>query len=494
MEHQHHGFVPTLGIASPDAGESQLAVSLEIVNFVQVSAVYGVDAALQVATELTRRIAVLGVQVEIAPGGARINLLAAVPRAVAQDRRDDQVAMFLEDLLVALSLDPVVTGQGEIVPVLHILGWCFAGTDGPRGDVSLDDLCAQFLEESGAARTCALQVVGFSAAACAQYRDDMRVAASLVRQARKGELFLAWQAIATDARHQDESDHAYLYSEGLLRGVSPRGDFTALGEAVASLERLGLVRVLDRHLVLQTIERLRANPLEVLGCNISAQSALLDVWWSTVVSHLEADPGLARRLVIEITETATLPDISLSVAFCDRLKSLGCRIAIDDFGTGHAAFRTLLTLRPDIIKIDAIFLNRALLSEYGAEFEAFRHLIGLAMSFAAHVVVEGIETSAGLALARKAGACSFQGYHIGTPGLSARRDQPYLEGFGVEEPAATDLGPWGGTGRARGRGLGHIPVGTFPTSQRLAHGVLYGTLLALPMWYGAYGFVSWLAG
>ncbi len=43
-----------------------------------------------------------------------------------------------------------------------------------------------------------------------------------------------------------------------------------------------------------------------------------------------------ERLILEVTETAAIRNLSDARAFANRLHALGCRVSLDDFGTGFA--------------------------------------------------------------------------------------------------------------------------------------------------------------
>src|SRR6266480_3228366 len=96
------------------------------------------------------------------------------------------------------------------------------------------------------------------------------------------------------------------------------------------------------------------------------------------VADLAAAPPseLARRLVIEITETAALCDIEESARFVDTLRGLGCRVALDDFGAGHTSLRHLQILPVDIVKIDGSLVRNLTKRSHCRVF--LRHLLGLA--------------------------------------------------------------------------------------------------------------------
>ncbi|MCW2382940.1 EAL domain-containing protein (putative c-di-GMP-specific phosphodiesterase class I) [Sphingobium sp. B2D3B] len=242
-----------------------------------------------------------------------------------------------------------------------------------------------------------------------RYRADMAQAASLLSALANGRLLPVWQPVRNGAQGD-----AVLYHECLLRMLEDGRQETA-GPAIDALERLGMVGVLDHYVVSTVIEELQRDPDVCLGANISAHSACPGGWWDELMPRLRDMPSVARRLVIEITETAHYPDIGEATCFAARLRKLGVRVALDDFGVGHASLRSLLALQPDIIKIDAFFLRRAIGSE--PDRVALHHLIGLAGSFVADVVVEGVETEEEFDLAREAGAIWLQGYHMGRPSV-----------------------------------------------------------------------------
>lgn len=271
---------------------------------------------------------------------------------------------------------------------------------------------------------------------CRCYRADMALAVTLFEAMAKDELVLAWQPVR-DAR----DPASILYHECLLRRIDPQCSnadqvIVPLGETITALERLGLIRALDRFVMARAIDELRIGPARMLGVNISAASLVDDHWWTEILSGLEASPLLARRLTIEITETAMPGAMHEAVAFLSRLKHLGCRIALDDFGMGHASIQSLLSFSPDRVKIDRYFVSRARASEAGKR--ALAHLIGLAEALGATVIVEGVETPADAQMVSAAGAHWQQGYHHGRPTVA----RPWgIRGASVSQASEDCSGP-----------------------------------------------------
>ena len=104
---------------------------------------------------------------------------------------------------------------------------------------------------------------------------------------------------------------------------------------------------------------------------------------------MRAHPGVAERLIVEITETVAIQDIDDVRGFVTRLKNFGSRIAIDDFGAGYTSFRNLRKLGVDIVKIDGAFVQNIARS---ADDRAFvQTLIDLARRLDIKTVAEWVQ-------------------------------------------------------------------------------------------------------
>lgn len=213
-----------------------------------------------------------------------------------------------------------------------------------------------------------------------------------------------------------DSPSRVLYREALLQMVTAAGSSCSMGMMVAAFERLGLASLLDRWVVAAVLDELECAPTGVvLGVNVSAQSVQMTGWWRAVEARLQSAPLLASRFVLEITETAALMDLPAALQLTSRLRRLGCRIAIDNFGVGYASIRQILVLSPSIVKIDRLFLRQAARLEVSRQ--ALFHLVGLARSLGAEVVIEGVESERDAVLVNEAGAHWYQGFYCGRPSL-----------------------------------------------------------------------------
>jgi EAL domain-containing protein (putative c-di-GMP-specific phosphodiesterase class I) len=222
----------------------------------------------------------------------------------------------------------------------------------------------------------------------------------------KGDLALAFQPIV--------SAHAVshvLYHEGLVRFKQGALAFNP----IAVLEHAQRIRMLDASVVAAVIELLEQHESLRLGCNISAQSAQLDLHWHYLQQRLLQKPGVARRLFIEITESASFPSTGKAVEFVSTLAGTGCRVAVDDFGVGCTTFDFIVDARPQVIKIDRSYLAAARGSQ--ANLGVLEELVAVCRSLCTCVVLEGIETPEDRKLAQAVGADWLQGYLFGQPRL-----------------------------------------------------------------------------
>lgn len=133
-----------------------------------------------------------------------------------------------------------------------------------------------------------------------------------------------------------------------------------------------------------------------------------------IVAQVLVDSGLpARRLELEITESAIIADKVRALHVLRQIKALGISIAMDDFGTGYASLDSLHAFPFDKIKIDKSFLIRSGGSHQAASI--IRAVVALGRNLNIPVLAEGVETSAHLALLAREGCDEGQGYYYGAP-------------------------------------------------------------------------------
>jgi EAL domain-containing protein (putative c-di-GMP-specific phosphodiesterase class I) len=211
-----------------------------------------------------------------------------------------------------------------------------------------------------------------------------------------------WMACQPIVRASDGSLYAH---EALLRTAEKA--FPHPGAFLTAAERLGRLPDLGRA-IRGAVARLfpssgtvfvNLHPLDL------ADDALLDP--RAPLSHM------ASRVVLEITERASLEGVVDAPARVRSLRELGYRIALDDLGAGYAGLTSFAALTPDIVKIDMALVR-------GLDADPVKQkLVGsitrVCRELGTLVVAEGVETQGERDAASHAGCELLQGFLIGKP-------------------------------------------------------------------------------
>jgi diguanylate cyclase (GGDEF)-like protein len=237
----------------------------------------------------------------------------------------------------------------------------------------------------------------------------MTIADEVVAALNEKRLVFAYQPII-DARTRQVKHH-----ECLLRMIRPDGTIVAAGQFIPAAEQLGLVRLVDRHALEMTVACLHENPTASLAVNVSGTTAGDPSWLQSFVTYVRANQKVAKRIIVELTETAALNDFEESARFVSNLREMGCKVAIDDFGAGYTSFRNLQMLHVDMVKIDGSYVKGLVQSPDNQIF--VRTLIDLAKNFNLKTVAEWVGSDEEAALLESFGVDYFQGFHFGEPVL-----------------------------------------------------------------------------
>jgi diguanylate cyclase (GGDEF)-like protein/PAS domain S-box-containing protein len=129
----------------------------------------------------------------------------------------------------------------------------------------------------------------------------------------------------------------------------------------------------------------------------------------TMIEAALAQSGVApERLVLEITESVALLDVTETMRVMEHLNRLGIGFALDDFGTGFSSLSYLVLLRPKVIKIDQSFIRP--LHDSVHNDTLLEMIISLGKKLEMTVLAEGIETEKQLARLRGFDCELGQGY------------------------------------------------------------------------------------
>jgi EAL domain-containing protein (putative c-di-GMP-specific phosphodiesterase class I) len=123
--------------------------------------------------------------------------------------------------------------------------------------------------------------------------------------------------------------------------------------------------------------------------------------------------ALAPRVVLEVTERASLASSPELTARLAQLRRLGFRIAVDDIGAGYSGLTSFTELMPEIVKIDMSLVRHV--HSNALKQRTIRALCTLCHDSGSLVVAEGVEVEEERECLVALGCDLLQGYLIARP-------------------------------------------------------------------------------
>ena len=214
-----------------------------------------------------------------------------------------------------------------------------------------------------------------------------------------------WMAFQPIVRHSDRGLFGY---EALVR--STYAPLTGPGAIIQAAEELGRLGELGRAIHTLVARAARAGPAETtLLVNLHPWD-LRDEGLFAAGSPLAE---IAGRVVLEITERASLEHVPDLRPRIDALRRQGFRIALDDLGAGYAGLSCLVDLAPDVVKIDMSLVR-------GVDRDPTRHrlvraIAHLCSELGISAVAEGVETGGERDALSAIGCDLMQGFLFARP-------------------------------------------------------------------------------
>ena len=215
------------------------------------------------------------------------------------------------------------------------------------------------------------------------------------------------------------SDQQPVHHEILLRIRDDDGKIIMPGNFIEIAESLGLVQELDMRVVEKLLVHMHQHNL--MGkklryfVNLSRVSISDQNWIKRFIDMLSISKADPSQLVFEITETAAMSEIDVTLNFIRKLKQMGSRFALDDFGAGFSSFYYLKRFEVDYLKIDGSFIRDLASDESSRVF--VKALNDVARGMSKQVIAEWVETPEVLKLLQDMGAQYGQGYLFKQPML-----------------------------------------------------------------------------
>lgn len=315
-----------------------------------------------------------------------------------------QIAQRCQSLIEAASFSDI--GISEPVGISIGIAFCSAGQPEHIGDLPKQaDIAMYTAKQPGRARI-------------ALYGEDTeRASQTLVASRETSALF---QALATPGMIEMHyqaihalPDRKVDYYEALAR-IRYHGDLIMPGAFLPVIGARRLETEFDLAVLAQVDADLSSGQIPD-GIGVSINLSAQTISRAEVVSHLlELSRHNARHpLMLEITETSLITQITEVSTYLDLLRTVHFRIAMDDFGTGYSPLRYLADLPVDVVKLDISLISKLAQDNRAAKVVAdFVRMMGDA---GYSLVAEGVETEAVLEKVQSLGIAHVQGYLLGRP-------------------------------------------------------------------------------
>jgi EAL domain-containing protein (putative c-di-GMP-specific phosphodiesterase class I) len=219
-------------------------------------------------------------------------------------------------------------------------------------------------------------------------RDRLATETGLYRAIENDELVLHYQPQVDIASGQIVGVEALVRWNHPERGLLPPSEFIPIAE------QSGLVVALGEHVLRAACAQNYAwqeagLPPVVMAVNVSARQFRQGI--ADVTAAALRQVGLAPQwLQLELTESAAIDNLDLTLHSLTDVRDMGVGCAIDDFGTGYCGLKYLSELPISVLKIDKSFVQATSVRDAAI----VTATINLGHGLGLRVVAEGVETEA----------------------------------------------------------------------------------------------------
>lgn len=218
--------------------------------------------------------------------------------------------------------------------------------------------------------------------------------------------------------------------EALMRWFSAERGFVPPDSFIPLAERTGDISQITAWAIDAGLQQVAAwNALKLnlkMSINLSATDLINPDLAKIISTALLKYQVPSNQLVLEVTESAVMRDITRAISCLETLNTMGITISIDDYGTGYSSLSYLKRLPVQELKIDMSFIRKLASSQ---EDEILvRSTIDLGHNLGLLVVAEGVEDTRSVQILKNLGCDTAQGYYYSKP-IPAEEIPDFIRSF-----------------------------------------------------------------
>lgn len=211
----------------------------------------------------------------------------------------------------------------------------------------------------------------------------------------------------------DLLENRVAYFEALVR-LQTGDTLTFPNEFIPALERAEDISFLDHQVIKLAIKSVSGNPeLHRIAINLSAHAFSDERLAPLIESNLKKYNVDGNRIIFELTESASLTNVSGTRRMIETISALRCEFSIDDFGTGFSTFAYLKELPAQSVKIDGSFVKD--MTKNSVDKTLVSAISDVATALGKTSVAEFVENSVIFDELLTMGVRYAQGYYISRP-------------------------------------------------------------------------------
>jgi diguanylate cyclase (GGDEF)-like protein/PAS domain S-box-containing protein len=211
---------------------------------------------------------------------------------------------------------------------------------------------------------------------------------------------------------------ALVGAEALIRWQHPTMGLLEPAEFLPVVENDDMALVIGNWVIREALRQMQIWRMEGINLQVSINTFARQLrkpdFMASLQQILSEYPDVPpSQLLIEITETALLPELPVVQQIITDCQQLGVGFSIDDFGTGYSSLVYLRHLSATELKIDQSFVRNMLIDH--EDENIIEGIIALGRSFRRSVIAEGVETIEQIHRLLELGCEAMQGYVIARP-------------------------------------------------------------------------------